>query len=129
MKSQQGMGCSMAPGRRGDETLLRSVMPAIQRVAKAGWQPVTHAWAKSLHVERSGSRRGRLYFGVRNTGDRSVRAEPSIDVKALGLDSSRKLPRVSTVYGTDAGGFTTGKGIRRSTVTVPSGRTCSLAVR
>jgi len=119
----------MAPGPRGGEELLRSVMPAVQRVAKAGWQPVTHASAKGLYVERFGSRRGRLYFTVRNTGGRSVQAELGIDIKALGLTASRKPLTVTTVYGPEAGEFKTGKGCCRGTVTVPPGRTCVLAVR
>jgi hypothetical protein len=118
----------MAPGPKGGEAFLRSVMPAIQRVAGAGWQPVTHAAADGLHVERFGSRPGRLYFTVRNTGSRAARSELSIDVNALGLNLRKPLA-VSTLYGPAAGDFTTENGTCRGTIALPPGRTCVLAVR
>ena len=104
-------------------------MPVLQRVAAAGWQPVTHARADGLHVERFGRRRGRLYFTVRNTGRRAVKSELCIDADALGLDVSAKPFAVSCLYGTEPGEFTTANGRCRGPVCVPPGRTLVLAVR
>jgi hypothetical protein len=119
----------MAPGKNGGAEFLRGIMPVLRRIAKAGWQPVPHATAAGLHVERFGQKRGRLYFALRNTGARSVESELVIDTKALGLDASRKPLAVAALYGTEGSAFTTRGGSCRGSVALAPGRTCVLAVR
>jgi len=119
----------MAPGPRGEHAYLKSVMPVLQRIAAAGWQPVTQATAKGLQVERFGTRRGQLYFTVRNVGRRLVRAELAIDSQALQLEAATQPLAVTCLFGAGCGEFATAGGSCRGTISVPAGRTVVLAVK
>jgi len=68
-----------------ERAVFRTRMPVLSAMAAAGWEPVTHARAKGLDVERFGSKPGRLYFAVRNRGAAKRAGRVVIDAKALGL--------------------------------------------
>jgi len=82
--ADRGLLFGMAPGGGRLEGELREFMPVMQRIAAAGWQPVPHARAKGLWVERFGRKPGRLYFAVRNLGKTARKSNLSIDLAALG---------------------------------------------
>jgi hypothetical protein len=60
-------------------------MPVLARIGAAGWQPVTHARAGTLRVERFGSTAGSLYFAVHNKGSAERSETVRVDARALGL--------------------------------------------
>ena len=65
-------------------------MPLTQRLAKAGWEPITHAWCPALEpmVERFGRRADRnLHFTLRNETDETRSVDLILDAAALGLDT------------------------------------------
>ena len=69
--------------------LYRRYMPTMQRVALAGWEPITHAQVEGegLFVERFGSwHDGDLHFTVHNDADEPRIGRLSIDRKALEID-------------------------------------------
>ena len=76
----------MAPGPKYERwSELRSFMPLFSRVAEAGWQPVPHARARGLWIERFGTKPGRLFLAVRNGGSKPVASKLEIDLAGLGL--------------------------------------------
>ena len=84
----------VAPGSRLDEAqrpLLRKYMPVLSAMAAAGWQPVTYAKAKLLHVERFGAKPGRLFFAVGNRGAKRVTDRVVIDADSLGLSGLLRI--------------------------------------
>jgi len=85
------MAFGMAPGSKYERWReMKKHMPLVTRIGEAGWQPVPHARAAGLWIERFGARPGRLYFTVRNCGERARKSQLSIDLKGLGL-TGRKL--------------------------------------
>jgi len=66
-------------------------IPLTTRLAKAGWEPVTHARCPALGpmVERFGGFAGRnLHFTLRNEAANAKFVELDIDAEALGLNAS-----------------------------------------
>ncbi len=77
----------MCPGSARAEherELYKKYIPVISRVAQAGWQPVTHARAEGLWLERFGAEPGALFFTAGNRGPRRLRGRVVIDADALG---------------------------------------------
>jgi hypothetical protein len=87
------VGCK--PDRKEAEDAERAVlgsrMPVFSAMAGAGWEPVTHARAVALDVERFGSKAGNLYFAVRNRSGSAVKGAVAVDVQALGLGDAGGL--------------------------------------
>ena len=70
-----------------DRTLFAKFLPWIQRIAKAGWEPVTQAWAEGSEIwlERYGPNEyGPLYLAALNPSDGTERARFVVDVSAVG---------------------------------------------
>ena len=68
--------------------LYKRFMPTMQRLAYAGWEPITHARvnAKGLFVERFGNWRDRdLHFTVHNDSDQPTSGVLVLDKAALGI--------------------------------------------
>jgi hypothetical protein len=68
-----------------ERSVFKTRMPVLSAMAGAGWEPVTHARAEGLDLERFGSKPERLYFAVRNAGAEKRSGRIEIDAKALGL--------------------------------------------
>jgi hypothetical protein len=67
--------------------LFKKYLPLIQTIAKAGWEPVTHAKSDdtAIYVERFGRpESGTVYFTVLNDSSQPRRASVEIDSAALG---------------------------------------------
>ena len=80
-----GRGSDFDRGR----PLYRRFMPAMQRIAHAGWEPITHAWAEGegLLVERFGNwSDGDLHFTVHNDADEPQDGCLIVDRKNLGIE-------------------------------------------
>jgi hypothetical protein len=94
--------------------LYRKYAPLIQKIAAAGWQPLTHARIRkaeverrkaegagdklthttadsALKVERWGNKDRGLYFTLRNSGEGPATAELAIDLTAVGLQGKPNL--------------------------------------
>ena len=68
--------------------LYKQFMPAMQRIAYAGWEPITHASVSedSLFVERFGNwSDGDLHFTVHNDSDEPNTCLLIVDKSALGI--------------------------------------------
>lgn len=68
--------------------LYKRFMPVMQRIARAGWQPITHARVSGdgLFVERFGNFTDRdLHFTVHNESDQLAVAELTVDTTALAI--------------------------------------------
>ena len=76
--------------------LFKKYMPAIIAMAEAGWEPVTHATcnAPGVCVERFGPKDGRLFFSVRNDGEKPATARLSIVWNALALQPQTSASRI-----------------------------------
>jgi len=79
-----------------DRELFKRYMPVIRELARAGWEPVTHARSDDaqVYVERYGPREVALqapcgstavYLTVMNDGDQAKRARITVDVGTLGM--------------------------------------------
>ncbi len=71
-----------------DRPLHKKYQPLCREVGEAGWQPITHARAKTDHilVERFGpGASGAVYVTVFNDGKKTAEAEIEIDLQALGI--------------------------------------------
>lgn len=67
--------------------LFKKYLPLIQLIAKAGWEPVTHASTNNprVYVERFGKPEGGvIYFTVLNDSQQACQAEITFDSSALG---------------------------------------------
>lgn len=76
--------------------------PLTTRLAKAGWEPVTHAWCPALTsmVERFGRFADRnLHFTLRNEAEEAKLVELVLDAEALGLEA---MPRAAIWFMRDA---------------------------
>ena len=101
---RQAMSYGILPnivGGKGDQferfrPLFKKYMPTIIAMAEAGWEPVTHAacGAAGVCVERFGPKQGRLFFSVRNDGEKPAAARLSVNWKALGLQPRTAATRV-----------------------------------
>ena len=79
-----GRGSDFEKGR----PLYKRFMPVIERVARAGWEPITHARVSGngLFVERFGNRiDGDLHFTVHNDSSQPTVAELTVDKTALAI--------------------------------------------
>ncbi|HQH50893.1 MAG TPA: hypothetical protein PKY01_00610 [Candidatus Hydrogenedentes bacterium] len=68
--------------------LFKKYIPLIQTIAKAGWQPVTHAQTSGgSYIERYGTPdAGPVYFSLLNETDVEIRANVHVDITSLGLE-------------------------------------------
>jgi len=79
-----GRGSDFDRGR----PLYKRFMPIMQRIAYAGWEPITHARVsgEGLFVERFGNwRDGDLHFTVHNDSDEPSAGVLTVDKAALGI--------------------------------------------
>ena len=79
-----GGGSDFEKGR----PLYKRFMPVMQRVALAGWEPITHARVsgEALFVERFGNwSDGELYFTLHNDSDRPAEGVLTVDKTALAI--------------------------------------------
>jgi len=69
-----------------DRATFRKYLPAIQALATAGWQPITHARcdAEGLWVERYGPSGGKVYFSLRSEG-KARAGTLTVDLEAFGV--------------------------------------------
>lgn len=74
--------------------LFKKYAPLIQKIARAGWQPITHARIRqtgsgfdgtALKIERFGDKDQGIYFTVRSRNTVPITAEVNIDLAPLGL--------------------------------------------
>lgn len=72
------------PGHGNDVKILQKYAPFLSELAKAGWQPITNAWAKPdfVRIERFGSGT-QVYLVAHNPTEQLVDAQIEVDVKAL----------------------------------------------
>jgi hypothetical protein len=85
-QARKVLAFGMSPGATGERREeIKALMPAVRRVAEAGWRPVPHARAKGLWIERFGDRPGRLFFAVRNCAKKPLASRLEIDLAGLGL--------------------------------------------
>ena len=90
-----------------DRELYLRYIPTIRTVAKAGWQPITHARVGAepgqpprVWVERYGTwDPGAVYFTLLNTGQRLITAQLAIDLAAIGIKANEKLEAMEAVGG------------------------------
>lgn len=78
-----------------DRDLFKKYLPVIQKIARAGWEPVTMARTSDsrVEIERFGpGKDGALYFTVRNGADKRVTARLRLDAKLGKPKSAFKLP-------------------------------------
>jgi hypothetical protein len=110
---RHGLLYGLAPG--GDcqheeyRPIARKYMPAIQTLAKAGWQPMTHARGSNCYVERFGTDKGPTYLAVANRSEKEpAEVKLTVDCRALKLDADnvkivelieRRQPRKSVEGG------------------------------
>jgi hypothetical protein len=68
-----------------DRGLFKRYMPVIQKIAWAGWEPVTYSRSDNaqVYVERYGPRDGVAYLTVMNASDKPKRARVTADLAAL----------------------------------------------
>ncbi len=69
--------------------LFRKYVPLIQRLAKAGWQPITHAVSSvpEVYVERFGQPgTSEVFFTVLNDSTQDRTADIRVDLTALGMN-------------------------------------------
>lgn len=80
-------GCSKkeADGEGAERAVFKTRMPVFTIMTGAGWEPVTHARADGMLVERFGGRPGAFYFAVRNNGKEARAARLQLDGKSLGI--------------------------------------------
>jgi len=72
-----------------DRPLFSKYIPLVQKIAKAGWEPITHARTnvEQVYVERYGSARtSGLFFTVLNDGQASSSFELRVHAAALGVN-------------------------------------------
>jgi hypothetical protein len=83
-----------------DRELFKRYMPLIRELARAGWEPVTHARSDDpqVYVERYGPRQAALggpsgstlaYLALMNDGDKARRARVTVDMEALGMSDAK----------------------------------------
>jgi hypothetical protein len=76
----------MPPGPKQERWKeLREHMPLVSRIAAAGWQPIPHAVAPGLWIERFGRRPGRIFLALRNPGRKPIRTTLRLDLHSMGV--------------------------------------------
>ncbi len=69
--------------------LYKKYAPLIQKLARADWQPVTHARFRNrpadLKVERFGEAAGGVYLAVRNAGAQATEADQDFHERHVGM--------------------------------------------
>ena len=91
-----------------DRDLFKKYLPLIQRIARAGWQPLTMARTSDprIEAERFGpGRDGALYFTVRSNRDTASRVSLHLDPKLGMPKSAHKVPDGSDLTVTKSGGI------------------------
>ena len=75
-----------------DRDLFKRYIPLIQTLAKAGWEPITHAWTdnEKVYVERYGAS-GEIFLTVLNDSDAPQEFTLTIDAAALRLNERTKV--------------------------------------
>ena len=74
-----------------DRDLFKKYLPLIQKIARAGWEPLTMARCSGAEIERFGpGKDGTLYFTIRSKG--SSKAVLTLDPKLGKPASAVKLP-------------------------------------
>ncbi|UCH34582.1 MAG: hypothetical protein JSV65_19005, partial [Armatimonadota bacterium] len=70
-----------------DRELFKRYMPLIREIARAGWEPVTHARSDDpeVYVERYGPRQGVVYLTVMNASDGAKQTRIAVDAEALDM--------------------------------------------
>ncbi|MFW6107623.1 MAG: hypothetical protein ACOC70_00350 [bacterium] len=119
------------PGTRGTEEqrgLMKKYTPVLQRVAEAGWQPVTCARADGLLVERFGREPGDLFFTVANRGDEPVDGTLRLDLAGLGIDPGAEGLRVTELVEHRDVGVALSRGAAELKLRVKAGETLALEV-
>jgi len=96
-----------------DRELFKRYMPMIRELARAGWEPVTHARSDDaqVYVERYGPRDGAVYLTAMNVGDQPKQARVTVDLNGFGMTgaqatevmSGREVP-LGACAGEGAGG-------------------------
>ncbi len=84
------------PGHGNEIEAMRRVAQPLQRLARAGWEPITHARAEPacVRVERFGNG-AEVYLVAHNTGNEAVQAVLSADLGALGLEGAAAVSVLS----------------------------------
>jgi hypothetical protein len=117
--------------------LFKKYAPLIQKIAQAGWQPITHAHVRqadnagsdaALKIERFGERERGLYFTLRNSGTAAATAEVALDLAALGLRDAARLRVEEILEGREVTPRVEGSALK-ATVRIERGETLVLAVR
>lgn len=75
-----------------DRDLFKRYIPLIQTLAKAGWEPITHAWTdnEKVYVERYGAS-DEIFFTILNDSAAPQEFTLTIDAAALHLDKPVKV--------------------------------------
>ena len=68
---------------------FKKYIPIIKLIAGAGWEPVTYATCGSadIRIERFG-KAGKLFFTIRNKGDKDLPCQVDFDLRELGIPES-----------------------------------------
>ena len=101
---------------------FKKYIPLIKEISGAGWEPVTAAKAgkDEVRIERFGSN-DRLYFTVRNNGDKDITCNIELDLKELGLTAGFKAEEMIS-------GNKVPVKVNRLNIAVPSGRTKAIKI-
>lgn len=120
---------AMAPGESSHYEDLAICIDLLRQLGAAGWQPVPHARADGLLVERYGQKRGKLFFAVRNPGGKSVAQRLTIDLAGLGFAAEKKAWSVSELPDGAPRPCRIQRGRLTVTLNVGARRTLALALR
>ncbi|WP_176012356.1 hypothetical protein [Victivallis sp. Marseille-Q1083] len=83
------------PGRNVTVDILRPMIPVLDRMYQAAWQPVTHARADGIKLERYGQAGDEtIYFTAHNPAVTDTAAAVEFDFAALGMPESAELRRI-----------------------------------
>lgn len=74
------------PGHGNDLNLMKKYNFALQTIAKAGWEPITYAYAdkESIQVERFGEGK-EIYFSLHNPSEEPLSFHLIVEIGKLGL--------------------------------------------
>ncbi len=77
-----------------DRDLFKQYIPLMQKLSKAGWEPVTHAQTHndSVYIERYGQR----YFTLRNSSSLPQETDVKVNLQKLGIASAAAVTDLVT---------------------------------